>query len=157
MAVLTENNLARIAIELQKLTAFCGEREIAAKDVTLLCSAEEGSDIFRLLDMVGTREKGVVGALEAELSQAEPLALVSRIVGHVRALLAVSYKGEVAGRALRLHPFQLRKVQTQIRNWDPETLKATLKQLLLLDYGVKSGMITDVRTPLAALLTKITF
>ena len=99
--------------------------------------------------------KKVIALAQEELEETEPLGLVSRITSHLRSLLALTLKKDTAATVLKLHPFQVKKLYGQIRNWDVQTLKHGLRELLLFEYGVKSGNITEGKAALTATLSKI--
>ncbi|MDO8505310.1 MAG: DNA polymerase III subunit delta [bacterium] len=156
LSVFKEGDFEQIMIELDKLTAYKGSGTCTAQDVRDVCSSSSETSIFDFLDAVGNREyKKVILLAEKELEESEPLGLSSRVASHLRALLALMLKKDAAVTALKLHPFQVKKLYGQIRNWDAETLKRGLHELLLFEYGVKSGNISEPKASLISTLSKI--
>ncbi len=157
LALLTGGDLGQINRELQKLGAYCRGRVATKDDVSLLCTVEGEENIFEFLDALGAKEqKALLRTAQAQLEETDPLHLVSRATTHLRALLALTLAGEQGARALKLHPFQAKKISAQMRNWSAPALKRFLFSLLALEYQVKSGRVGHASAQLVALLAKAT-
>ena len=126
------------------------------KHVREVCSSSSATSIFDFLDALGNKDyKKVISLAEKELEENEPLGLQARVASHLRALLALMLKKDAAATALKLHPFQVKKLYSQIRNWDAEALKRGLRELLQFEYGVKSGNISEPKASFISTLSKI--
>ncbi|MDO8521313.1 MAG: DNA polymerase III subunit delta [bacterium] len=156
LAVFKEADFEQIIIELEKLSAYKGSAACTPQDVREVCSSSNATSIFDFLDALGNKEyKKLISLAEKELEENEPLGLQSRVASHLRALLALMLKKDAAATALKLHPFQVKKLYGQIRNWDAESLKRGLRELLLFEYGVKSGKINETKASFISTLSKI--
>ena len=164
LAVLSGGDLGQSEKEIEKLTAYLGghpERGEGSRanvctlnDVKLLCAIAGEASIFEFLDALGTKDQKILlRTAQEQLEEAEPLALVSRATGHLRALLAMTLSGPIGATALKLHPFQAKKISAQLRNWTVPALKRFLFALLTLEYQIKRGLAPDPKAQLTALLT----
>ncbi|KKU12934.1 MAG: polymerase III, delta subunit protein [Parcubacteria group bacterium GW2011_GWC2_45_7] len=135
LALFCGSDLGATEQELTKLAAFkagtgqstSGPPRVLSEDVKKVCISSPERSIFEFLDAFGAKDMRQLSTrLEEQLSESDPLQLMSRIIGHLRALLLVSSKGSSGSQALRLHPFQLKKIQTQVRHWNKFELKKLL-------------------------------
>lgn len=143
--------------ELDKLTAFkADEIPVGEADIKSLCISSAESSIFDFLDALGNKnQKTLLSTLEQQLEDVDPVQLLARATSHLRGLLALKLKGETGAQVLKLHPFQIKKMLSQVRHWDAPTLQALLAQLLHFDYSIKRGVVSDPRTQFTALLARI--
>lgn len=156
LSIMCASDLEQTEQEIQKLSAYCQGRPATTDDVKAVCIAQGEASIFGFLDCLGNKQqKALLGAMEEQLQELDTIALMARIVAHLRALLVVLLNGESGGRELRLHPFQLSKIQSQIRHWDSAELKRLLTKLTLLDFSIKRGLCSDPRPQLSVLLASI--
>lgn len=172
LAMLSGGDLGYVEKELEKLAAYMEAEPhvaltaeaqppyistITAGHIKLLCADHSEANIFNFLDALGSKDRqAILHAFAEQLQEDDPLALTARAVGHIRALLMIKIQGQAGARALRLHPFQSKKISAQMRNWKAEDLKRFMFQLMALDYGAKQGLIADPSTQLAVLLARIT-
>lgn len=163
LALFCGGDLGAIEQELSKLAAFkAGTSKpgpslprIQSEDVKKVCISSQESSTFEFLDAFGSKDlRKLSPTLEEQLSEFDPLQLMSRIIGHLRALLVISSKGSGGGQALRLHPFQLKKIQAQIKNWEPRELKKLLFKLMAIDFAIKRGLAGDGQVPLTVTLLR---
>lgn len=156
LAMLCAGDLGQSEQELQKLTAFCGQRPATAEDVQAVCIDSAQASIFAFLDALGNKDRtALMRTLADQLEDSEPTQLLARIGAHLRGLLAMTLAGEAGARALALHPFQAKKMMGQLRHWEAATLKAFLTRLMVLDYSIKRGLAADARTQLTTLLARV--
>jgi DNA polymerase-3 subunit delta len=103
--------------------------------------------IFELADAMGKRDtSSALGLLHDQLTHnAEPLYLLAMIARQFRLLLQVR---DLAARGLNpddirtqlgLHPFVVRKVLEQSRNFSMDRLDAIYRRLLETDIAMKTG------------------
>ena len=129
---------------------------MSMENIKSICITQGEANFFAFLDALGTKNKKILlQTLDEQLEGNETTQLIAQISAHIRALLAVSLKGERGGQALHLHPFQLKKVLAQVRHWSAPELKQMLTRLMLLDFAVKSGTVADAPTQLTSLLAQI--
>lgn len=136
----------RIAAELRKLAAYCGDRKAGSLDVENLVAATEEQNIFELVDAAANKQtdealKLLAGQLEAG---ADPHYLFSmlarqiRIVSSVQALMTegVQNEKEIAQR-LSLHPFVVKKAKQQSASFSKESLVQAWEALVQTDRLLK--------------------
>lgn len=154
MAVISGGDLGQTEKEIEKLTHYCGDRNATIQDVKLLCTIAGEASIFEFLDALGTKDqKNLLRTAPEQLEEAEPLALIARASGHLRAILAMTLSGQAGATVLKLHPFQAKKISAQLRYWNVPTLKRLIFALLTLEYQIKRGLAPDPKAQLTALLT----
>lgn len=156
LAVFYGGDFESIEQELQKLAAFCEDKKVELKDVQQLCVTKSEANIFNFLDALGNKDRqALLSTFAEQLREDEPLMLIARAIGHIRALLLMKTRGQAGAQALQMHPFQARKISAQMRNWDVSALKRFLFKLMMLDYAMKSGRASDLSTQLALLFTQV--
>lgn len=141
----------RIASELKKLAAYCGERPATAQDVDLLVAATEEQNIFDLVDAVANRETSRAAQLLGRqiADGADPhylftmLARQIRIVSGVAALMTqgVQREQDIADE-LHLHPFVAKKAKQQAAKFSPTALAHAWDELVSLDLLLKRSRVT---------------
>lgn len=160
-------DLGQAQQELDKLTAYTQSRHserseeshtnvCTTADIKAVCISSSESSIFDFLDALGNKnQKILISTLEEQLEDVDPVQLLARATSHLRGLLALKLMGETGAQVLKLHPFQLKKMLSQIRHWDAPTLQALLAKLLHFDYSIKRGAVSDPRAQLATLLARV--
>lgn len=159
LGLVSQGDLGHVEQELQKLAAYClssGKPRVDKEMIKEVCASLSEVNIFDFLDALGGKsKKTLMETLQEQFEESEPVQLIPRIVTHLRALFGLTLAPETAGKALKIHPFQLKKIQSQIRNWDSVSLKRFLFELLLLDFSIKRGLVADARTQLTAMLARV--
>jgi DNA polymerase III delta subunit len=103
------------------------------------------SSVFALTDAVGSRRADAAGHLERALDVTPEPVLIVLLHRRIRELLELSARIaegaslQVAARAMKLHEFRARTLETQARHWTPVELEAALGGLLELDATVKGS------------------
>ncbi|MBI4135449.1 DNA polymerase III subunit delta [Candidatus Uhrbacteria bacterium] len=157
LAVLSGGDLGWIVHEMEKLAAYKDSHNMnvcTSEDIKLLCTAEGEANIFEFLDALGNKDrKTLLRVTEEEMRESDALHLVARASGHLRAILTMHLAGSQAGaQALKLHPFQAKKISATLRKWNTGELKSLLFQLMVLEYAVKTGRAPDAQIQLVSLL-----
>ncbi len=133
--------------EIEKLMAYRNGGVIRREHVRLLVAQVQEQSIFELVDAIGQRKTALaIELLHDQLRHnAEPLYLLAMIVRQFRLLLQVR---DLAARGvsvdqireqLKLHPFVVKKVFDQARNFSVEQLEAIYRQLLETDIAIKTS------------------
>lgn len=169
LAILSGGDLGWVAKEMEKLTAYKGGHPeqsegsrdvtltVTTKDIKLLCTAQGEANIFEFLDALAVKNRAtLLRTAQEELRESDPLHLIYRASGHLRAMLTMSLAGSQEGaQALKLHPFQAKKISAQLYRWKVTELKQFLFKLMLLEYAVKTGRAADPKVQLTALLAQV--
>jgi len=142
-------DLWRMKSEIEKLIAFAGGKTIDEKMVDELVKAKMTSDIFKTIDALANRNKqAALALLHRHLAEGESeIYLLGMLVYQFRNLLLVKSEIErgaqfqTLAKAIKLHPFVLRKSFEQGRAFTLPALKKIYERLLELDIAIKSGRI----------------
>ncbi len=141
-----DNDVWRMAMELDKLSLHAGSRPITAEDISELVVAAVSSDMFALTDAIGGRNRArALHLLHQELAAGvHPLALIAMIARHLRTLRQVQEAVEEGlapaqiAPALDLHPFVVQKALAQSKKFTRGELATWHRQLLETDWYIKS-------------------
>ena len=154
LAALIGGDLRRLDSELNKLITYVNaQRSITVKDVNLLVSDASTSSVFDLVDALGKRDgKRAVHELHHLLDQGEnPMGLLAMIVRQYRLLILVkemqgrSLSPDAMAKELGQHPFAIKKINEQARNYrDITQLEAIYRRLLEIETEIKTGQTGDV-------------
>jgi DNA polymerase III subunit delta len=154
LAALIGGDLRRLDSELNKLSTYVNaQRSITEKDVNLLVSDASTSSVFDLVDALGKRDgKRAVHELHHLLDQGEnPLGLLAMIVRQYRLLILVkemqgrSLSPDAMAKELGQHPFAIKKINEQARNYrDIAQLEVIYRRLLEIETEIKTGQTGDV-------------
>jgi len=146
LAAATDNDSWRLAMELEKVLLYAGERPVTTEDVAAMVISPASSDIFGLTDAIGGRQRArALHLLQQELaSGVHPLALIAMIARHLRNLRQVqraAEEGMPQGRMateLGLHPFVVQKALAQSKKFTADDLRRWHRQLVETDFKLKS-------------------
>ncbi|NTU65981.1 MAG: DNA polymerase III subunit delta [Chloroflexi bacterium] len=154
LAALIGSDLRRLDTELNKLITYVNaQRSITTKDVDLLVSDASTSSVFDLVDALGKRDgQRAAHELHHLLDQGEnPLGLLAMIVRQYRLLILVkelqgrSVTPDAMAKELGQHPFVIKKLNEQARNYrDIAQLEAIYRCLLDIEVEIKTGQTSDV-------------
>ena len=149
---LVGDDLYDLAGEVEKLATWAAGDRITETEVEALVAPRAGSPAFVLTDAWGARDVGaVLRASERMLERTgDPRSrTIPRVVGaltnHVGRLHAVQrldaagVEAKEAASRLKLHPFYVRKLYGQARNYNGEELRNATVRLAKLDHALKGG------------------
>lgn len=149
---LVGNDLYDLAGEVDKLSTWAAGDRVTTVEVELLVAARAGSPAFVLTDAWGQRDvAAVLRASERMLERTgDPRSrtiprLVGALTNHVGRLRAVQRLDEEgveateAASRLKLHPFYVRKLYAQARNFSVDELRGVTVRLADLDHALKGG------------------
>ncbi|HEX9679963.1 MAG TPA: DNA polymerase III subunit delta [Anaerolineales bacterium] len=145
--------------ELSKLLDYLQrERPISRADVQRLTPFHAHSDVFAMVDSLGSRDaRGAISHLHALLQDNDPQYALHMIARQVRLLIqageALDVRDELSGAFARLPPFVQAKLRAQAAHFSLPELDALHRHLLDLDLSVKSSRI-DLATGLDALIAE---
>ncbi len=154
LSALIGGDLRRLDSELNKLITYVNaQRSITEKDVLLLVSDASTSSVFDLVDALGKRDgKRAAHELHHLLDQGEnPLGLLAMIVRQYRLLILVkelqarNLSPDAMAKELGQHPFAIKKINDQARNYrDLAQLETIYRRLLEIETEIKTGQTSDV-------------
>jgi DNA polymerase-3 subunit delta len=149
---LVGNDLYDLAAEVDKLATWAAGGRVTTVEVGELVAERAESPAFVLTDAWGTRDvAAVLRASERMLERSgDPRSrTIPRVVGaltnHVGRLRAVQrldeegVEAKEAATRLKLHPFYVRKLYTQSRNFSVDELRGATVRLAELDHALKGG------------------
>lgn len=153
LAELVGNDLWQMNSEIDKLLAFAKNQEITVADVSGLVKTKLDENIFKLTDALGQKNKTLALKLISDQlkSGTLPTELLTKITWQFKNLLLVKDFMEQNGDAypsdrltyqLGLHPFVVKKTLAQARFHQLASLKKTYKNLLGIDYKIKTSQIS---------------
>lgn len=153
LAAMIGGDLRRLDQELEKLITYVNaQRTVTEKDVVLLVTDSGLSNIFDMVDAFGRRDgKKAARELHHLLDQGDnPLGLLAMIVRQFRLLIQVkelseqSLPPDTMAKELKLHPFVVKKIGEQARNFSLPQLETIYRRLLDIDVEIKTGQTSDV-------------
>jgi DNA polymerase-3 subunit delta len=153
LAAMIGSDLRRIDQELEKLITYVNaQRSVNEKDVLLLVTDSGLSNIFDMVDALGRRDgKKASRELHLLIDQGDnPLGLLAMIVRQFRLLIQVKELSEkplppdAIAKELKLHPFVVKKIGEQARNFSLPQLETIYRRLLDIDVEIKTGQTSDV-------------
>jgi DNA polymerase III subunit delta len=149
---LVGDDLYDLAGEVDKLATWAGGDRVTETDVEALVAPRAGAPAFVLTDAWGARDvAAVLRASERMLERTgDPRSrTIPRVVGaltnHVGRLRAVQrldadgVEPKEAAARLKLHPFYVRKLYGQARNYSGDELRSATVRLAELDHSLKGG------------------
>ena len=139
--------------EIEKLSAYTGQKPINSSDVELLVHGTFEDQIFAFVDVIAKQDRqGAVSLLKNQrLAGVEDFYLLNMLARQLRILIGTRdlidanssvTKQQVADK-LKVHPFVAQKAIEQARHFTLETLIDAHAFLLEKDVGIKSGKISD--------------
>jgi DNA polymerase III subunit delta len=147
LAMFVGADLRALDNEIEKLLTYRAGETIRRQDVRALVAPVQEQSIFELVDALGKRDTATaLQLLHEQLGHnAQPLYLLAMIARQFRMLLQVrdlSARGlnaEQMREKLGLHPFVIRKVAEQSRNFSIEQLELIYHRLLDVDLAIKTS------------------
>ena len=149
---LVGNDLYDLAAEVDKLATWAAGSPVTTAEVEALVAERAESPAFVLTDAWGSRDvAAVLLASERMLERSgDPRSrTIPRVVGaltnHVGRLRAVQrldeegVEAKEAASRLKLHPFYVRKLYAQSRNFSVDELRGATVRLAELDHALKGG------------------
>lgn len=148
------NDTRQAIQEITKLLTYVDfKRQVEVEDVALLTVRDHQSDIFALVDAIGSRDaQKALKMLQILLDETDFIGLFGMVIRQFRLLiqareiLDLREKGlfqnpsqQNMNKALGVADFVAKKAFTQARNFDLPTLETIYQHLLEIDLGEKTG------------------
>jgi len=161
---LAGDDVGDLALEVEKLAAYCAGAEARVEDVELLVIPRADVKPWDITDAWGRRDTASVIALATtDVERPEDVGrLIAQLASHVRkvhrAAVLLDDGGSQAdvARDLNLKPFPAGKLVGQARAFAREDLGRAVVRLADLDLAVKGGSRLDARFELELALAEIT-
>ena len=161
---LAGDDVGDLALEVEKLAAYCAGAEARVEDVELLVIPRADIKPWDITDAWGRRDAASVIALAtADVERPEDVGrLIAQLASHVRkvhrAAVLLDDGGSQAdvARDLNLKPFPAGKLVGQARAFARDELGRAVVRLADLDLAVKGGSRLDARFELELALAEIT-
>jgi DNA polymerase III subunit delta len=161
---LAGDDVGDLAVEVEKLAAYCAGGEARVEDVELLVIAQPDIKPWDITDAWGRRDAAAVISLAtADVERPEDVGrLISQLASHVRkvhrAAVILDDGGSQAdvARDLNMKPFPAGKLVGQARSFARDELGRAVVRLADLDLAVKGGSRLDPRFELELALAEIT-
>lgn len=135
------------AQEIGKLLAYVNySRPVELDDVEHLVAYMGGGDVFAMVDALSEGDgQMALRMLHQLLEDDDALRLFGMVIRQFRLLLLtcelldLGYREDDIARQLKVHPFVVRKLIPQTRNFSIESLEAIYRRLLDVDEAIKTG------------------
>ena len=133
------SDLSRLALTLDQLALYAGNRAITVDDVEDLVAETRERSVFELTDAIGEgRLPAALTAVSSLCDQRQSaIGVVAMLARHVRQLAGIH-----AGHAIGAPPFVIDKLKAQARRFRPQALADADAMLAQLDAALK-GMPLD--------------
>jgi DNA polymerase III subunit delta len=155
-------DLDRLALEIEKLALYVGERgAVEADDVSELVAQLRPRAVYELCDAIGERRLASALRLVSEMSeQGQPaLLLLGALANHFRRLLRARelrpLEASEVQRKLGVAPFAAQKLVEQARRFDLRRLRACLDAVRRTDLALKGGVPIGPRMALERLVLAV--
>jgi DNA polymerase-3 subunit delta len=164
LVALAGDDVGDLALEVEKLAAYCAGAEAKVEDVELLVIPRADVKPWDITDAWGRRDAASVIALAtAGVERPDDVGrLIAQLASHVRkvhrAAVLLDGGGSQAdvARDLNLKPFPAGKLVGQARSFERDELGRAVVRLADLDLAVKGGSRLDARFELELALAEIT-
>jgi DNA polymerase III subunit delta len=161
---LVGEDVGDLALETDKLIAYCGGEPPQVEDVERLVIASIDIKPWDITDAWGRRDAAaVVGLAPADVERREDVGrLIAQLAAHVRRVhrAAVMLEGGAVqadiARELGLKPYPAQKLVGQAGRFTPAELGRAVVRLAALDLAVKGGSRVDPRFEIELALADIT-
>ena len=161
---LAGDDVGDLAVEVEKLAAYCANGEARVEDVELLVIAQPDIKPWDITDAWGRRDAAsVISLATTDVERPEDVGrLIAQLASHVRkvhrAAVILDEGGSQAdvARDLNMKPFPAGKLVGQARSFARDELGRAVVRLADLDLAVKGGSRLDARFELELALAEIT-
>lgn len=144
------NNLSIIAKEIEKLTVYAGGQTLCEEDVMALTAAAAQTNVFDLVDALGQKQTAKAlklfhGLVQDKYDVIPLLAMIARQVRLLMQCLSLKATYQQAWKQhISLHPFVLKKIEEQSRNFTLQELQQLYRELYQIDKTMKSSSVDPI-------------
>ncbi len=145
----TGEDMWKAATELEKLVLHT-DKPITIEDIDYVVSSSAQVKIFAFVDALGYQDTArAIKYFHQLIDSGENVFMVFnmivrqfRLLLQIRALMDNNVERKVMMSRLRLAPFQVSTLVKQAERFDLQSLKITYRELLQIDIGIKTGIIS---------------
>ena len=146
-------DLSRLALALEQLGLYAGDRAVTADDVDELIADTRERSVFELTDSLGAadRKRALAAVVKLCDQRESAVGVVVMLARHVRQMSLVHAmraqgvaRGELAGR-IGVPPFVVDKLIAQARCYAPRALQIATEKLAIADRALKGDITLDGR------------
>lgn len=147
LSELSNGDLYRLKNEIAKLVGYAGDKPITKDDISILMDTQLATNIFRLTDSVGQKNrKTALETLHNLIDSGEDLHRILymimrqfRIITCVKDLANQGLRHDAITTKLHEHPFVISNTMGQTKNFSFEQIKKAYELLVDMDAKLKSG------------------
>ncbi len=148
----SEMTLSDLKNEITKLSSYVGIRnKITKKEIDELLSVKSENDIFKLIDMIGSKNsKRALKILNDMLDEGESvLGIFSMLSKQFNQILQVSVLKQermpqnLIISTLKIHPYRFNKIYRQTKNYNNSGILSIINYISDSDYKIKQGLLND--------------
>ena len=152
LAFTSGRDLTLLSGELQKLSAFVGERaEITAQDVDAIATHTAECTVFAMVDAISDGKAQEAFSLLNVLLQGgeQRIGILAMITRHYRQMMNLSAKAKdrvpqaQQAKALGVPPFALTRLGRQVGRRTFDTLRMCVEECVQADYDIKRGALRE--------------
>ncbi len=148
------DDLSRLALSLEQLGLYAGDRPVTSDDVDELIADTRERSVFELTDAIGAADRARALAAVASLcdQRESAVGVVVMLARHVRQLtLCHVMRADNIPRAawssrIGVPPFVVDKLIAQAKSYSPAALAVATQRLATADRALKGDITLDVRT-----------
>lgn len=156
------NDLWILSNELKKLSFLNNNRVVSLENIKEIVKEKFNENIFSLTDALGTRNKNLIFSLLEKQKKAglSDDYILTALRNHIKNLLLVMIENEKTSDSLKIasklkiHPFVVKKLLIQIKNFNKITLKNYFNYLINIDFNSKKG-VSSIENELFLLIAQI--
>ena len=142
------NDLSRLALAVEQLALYAGDRAVTADDVDDLIADTRERSVFELTDAIGAADRPrALAAVAALCDQRESaVGVVVMLARHIRqlsmlhTLRASNTPRPQWGSAIGVPPFVVDKLIAQARSYTPAALAVATQRLAMVDRALKGDI-----------------
>lgn len=142
------NDLSRLALAVEQLALYAGDRAVTADDVDDLIADTRERSVFELTDAIGAADRPrALAAVAALCDQRESaVGVVVMLARHIRqlsmlhTLRASNTPRPQWGSAIGVPPFVVDKLIAQARSYTPAALSIATQRLAMVDRALKGDI-----------------
>ncbi len=142
------NDLSRIALAVEQLSLYAGDRPVTADDVDELIADTRERSVFELTDAIGAADRPRALAAVASLcdQRESAVGVVVMLARHIRQLSLLHTLRTTGvprpqwGQAIGVPPFVVDKLIAQARSYTPAALATATQRLAMVDRALKGDL-----------------
>lgn len=144
------NSMKHLAVELDKLLAYAGDKKVTAADIDIACTKSAEVNIFNMVGAIGNKntEKALEIYNNMIFEGEEPIGILSMIARQFRMILQCKYlqnkrnfNARQIAAELKLREFVVSNCLNQAKNFKLTALMKAIEDCAQCDSNIKAGLI----------------